>query len=175
MAGLKQKDREAFEETIRQYTPLAAGIVRNVSRGSLSREDREEIVADVFVTLWKNAEHIMDGKLKGYLCCIAKTKTLTRLSAVTRHNDVPLEDFEAEDDFSITAEVEKQEVIDDLREIIAAIDRPEQEIVIRYYYYCQNVPKIAEILHMNPETVKTKLRRTREKIKAKLKERGYDL
>ena len=45
--------------------------------------------------------------------------------------------------------------------------------MIRYYYYDQTVAQIAAEMKMNLETVKSKLRRTREKIKTKLIERSY--
>ena len=50
---------------------------------------------------------------------------------------------------------------------------PDREILIRYYYYEQTVSQIARETDINIETVKSKLRRTREKIKAKLIERSY--
>ena len=52
---------------------------------------------------------------------------------------------------------------------------PEREIIVRYYYYSQNTAKIAEVMNLNINTVKSKLRRARDKIKTKLIERGYDL
>ena len=174
-AGLKKRDAKAFEEVIKRFTPLVASIVRNVSRGSLSKEDMEETVADVFVTLWKNTDNIVDSKLKGYICCIAKTKALTKITSVNRHILLDIDDYDAEDDFSVSSEVEKQEIVNSLREIISETEMPEKEIVIRYYYYYQSITQIAEIMKMNPETVKTKLRRTRDKIKRRLSERGYTL
>ena len=86
-----------------------------------------------------------------------------------------IDDYDAEDDFSVSSEVEKQEIVNSLREIISETEMPEKEIVIRYYYYYQSITQIAEIMKMNPETVKTKLRRTRDKIKRRLSERGYTL
>ncbi len=172
---LKNKDIKAFEETIKKYTPLAAGIVQNVSRGSLSKEDIEETVADVFVTLWKNTDRIIAGKLKGYICCIAKTKALTKISSVKRNIEADIDDYDPEDDFSVSSECEKKELVQCLREIISGISMPEKEIVIRYYYYCQSITQIGRVMQINPETVKTKLRRTREKIRSKLSERGYEI
>ena len=46
-----------------------------------SKEDIEETVSDVFIVLWKNAEKVQVGKLKGYLCTIARTRTLNKIAA----------------------------------------------------------------------------------------------
>ncbi len=172
---LKCKDQKAFEEIIEKYTPLVSAIIYNVSKNSLSKEDMEETVTDVFVTLWKNADNIIDDKLKGYICRIAKTRALNKISSVNSHQLLNIDDYDPEDDFSISAEVEKNELASELREIISQIDMPDREIIIRYYYYSQNTSKIAEVMNINQQTVKTKLWRTRDKIKSKLIERGYIL
>ena len=43
-----------------------------------------------------------------------------------------------------------------------------------YYYRYKKIEEIAEILKMNPQTVKTRLRRGREILKRILLEEGYD-
>lgn len=172
---LKEKDQKAFEEVIDRFTPLAAGIIGNVSGGTLTKEDIEETTADVFVTLWNNTDKIIPGKLKGYICCIARTKALSKVASVRKHLMLNIDDYDPEDDFSVSTELEKKEAVRLLREIVSEIAMPEREIVIRYYYYCQSITQIAEIMQINPDTAKTKLRRTREKIRAKLAERGFTL
>ncbi len=170
---LKQKEELALEELIRKYTPLVATIVNNAARGLLSKEDREEVVTDVFVTLWNNSGNIMENKLKGYLCRIAKTRALNKLTSAGKYETLPLDGYDPEDDFVLTAKVETKEMAVYLRQMIAELEMPEREIMIRYYYYSQNTSKISAVMGMNVETVKSKLRRTRLKIKEKLLERGY--
>ena len=172
---LKPKDQNAFEEVIEKFTPLVSNIIYNVSKGTLPKEDIEETVTDVFVTLWKNTDNIIEDKFKGYICCIAKTRALNKLMSVNAHQLLNIDDYDPEDDFSISAEIEKKELSNQLREIISEIDMPDKEIIIRYYYYSQNTSKISEVMNINKQTVKTKLRRAREKIKTRLIERGYVL
>lgn len=45
---------------------------------------------------------------------------------------------------------------------------PDREIFLRHYYYCQSVTDIAAALDMNANTVKTRLRRGRERLRAEL-------
>ena len=73
----------------------------------------------------------------------------------------------------ISFDAEKKDIHRELREVIKEIPLPDREILIRYYYYDQTVSQIAAEMKMNLETVKSKLRRTREKIKTKLVERSY--
>ena len=174
-AKLKNRDQKAFEQVMEKYTPIVSSVISNVSKGSLSKEDIEETVTDVFVTLWQNTDNIIEDKLKGYICRIAKTRALNKISSVSAHQLLNIDDYDPEDDFSVSAEVESKQLADELREIISEMEMPDREIIVRYYYYSQNTAKIAEVLQLNINTVKSKLRRARDKIKSKLIERGYAL
>ena len=162
---LHKKDEKALEEIILRFTPLVSTIIYNVSKGSMAKEDIEEITSDVFITLWNHAKDVRPGKLKGYLCCIAKTRAINRLATVKTGTVVNIEDYDPEDDFSIADATESKEIGKELHEVVNQIGEPDREILIRYYFYYQKTSKIAEILQMNLETVKSKLKRSRDKIK----------
>ena len=170
---LKQHDEKALTRIIEQQSRLVASVISNTSKGSLSKEDIEEVTADVFVTLWNNAEKVQEGKLKGYLCSIAKTRALNKIKSLHHNTVLNIDDYDPEDDFSIADDKEKKDIHRELREVITEIPLPDREILIRYYYYEQTVSQIARETDINIETVKSKLRRTREKIKEKLIERSY--
>ena len=170
---LKQHDEKALTRIIEQQSRLVASVISNTSKGSLSKEDIEEVTADVFETLWNNAEKVQEGKLKGYLCSIAKTRALNKIKSLHHNTVLNIDDYDPEDDFSIADDTEKKDIHRELREVITEIPLPDREILIRYYYYEQTVSQIARETDINIETVKSKLRRTREKIKEKLIERSY--
>ncbi len=170
---LKKHDEAAFEEVMNKYLPLVSNIVYNIGRDRLSKEDMEETISDIFVILWNNTDKIMEGKLQGYLCRIARTKALDRLAAVKRVQTLDIEELEIQSDFSIDVTAEIDDIAEILHELIDELHEPDREIMLRYYYYQQTAPMIAGILGMNKETVKSKLRRTKEKLRMKLKERGY--
>ena len=173
-ARIRKKDEKALEGAIKAYSPLAAGIIRNISKGSFSIEDIEEVIEDTFYTLWKNSDKIIDEKLKGYICSIAKTKALDKLSTI-KGAVLNIEDYDIEDDFSIADQTESKDIARELNEIISTIIEPDKEILMRYYFYYQSTSKIANIMTINIETVKYRLKRTREKIKTVLLERGYSI
>lgn len=172
---LRKHDEKALADIMDQYSHLVASIIHNIFKNSLTKEDIEETIADVFITLWKNADKVQDGKLKGYICCIAKTRALNKIAVNSKKVVLNIDDYDPEDDFSIQDETEKKDISREIREIIEEIDSPDKEIIIRYYYYYQTVSQISSAMEINLETVKSKLRRTREKIKAKLIERSYTL
>lgn len=170
---LKRHDEAAFEEVMNKYLPLVSNIVYNIGRDRLSKEDMEETISDIFVILWQNTDKIMEGKLQGYLCRIARTKALDRLAAVKKTETLDIEEFEMQSDFQMEVTAEIDDVTELLHKLIDELHEPDREIMLRYYYYQQTAPMIAKILGMNKETVNSKLRRNKEKLRLKLKERGY--
>ena len=170
---LKKHDEAAFEEVMNKYLPLVSNIVYNIGRDRLSKEDMEETISDIFVILWNNTDKILEGKLQGYLCRIARTKALDRLAVVKKPQTLDIEELEMQSDFSIEVTAEIDDIAEILHKLIDELHEPDREIMLRYYYYQQSAPMIAEILGMNKETVNSKLRRNKEKLRLKLEERGY--
>ena len=57
---------------------------------------------------------------------------------------------------------ERDEIV---RRAVLALDQPDREIILRYSYYGQKAAEIAAEMDMNAETVKSRLRRGREKLR----------
>ena len=51
---LRNREKNSIDEAIRIYTPYLSTVLYHMTGNSLSKEDIEEIVADVFIVLWKN-------------------------------------------------------------------------------------------------------------------------
>lgn len=169
---LKAGDERALSWFIDQYGAYVSTIVHNIIGQSASQADVEEVVSDVFYTLWLQADQVQMGKLKAYLGAIARNKA--REQRRRQGEDLPLED----DLLIIAPEDPEHELVEReqaafLRETLLALPRPERDIFFRYYYYYQPVKQIAEDLRINPATVKTKLYRGRKKLKKVLTEGGY--
>lgn len=171
--NLKQNDEAALEELIQIYTPYVSTIIYNVSRGSLNTEDIEEVCADVFITLWKNTDKVKADTFKGYLAAIAKSKAKDKLRSSKNTGMTNIEDIELADEYSLSEKIDNKELSQDLRSCVEKLGEPDNEIVLRYYYYYQTSKTISEIMNMNVETVKTKLRRAKAKLRTMLEERGY--
>ena len=170
---LKSGDESALEEIMDKYTPLASAIIYNIGRGILQKEDIEEAVTDTFISLWKNSSKTDDDTLKGYICCIAKSKAFDKIDSVKRNMGNDFEEEEPADDFSLEGYIEQKAVNEVLGKIVDELGSPDREIVIRYYYYYQKISVIADKLSLSPDNVKTRLYRARAKIKKKLFEGGY--
>ena len=170
---LTQHDEAALEQIIQIYTPYVSTIIYNVSRSSLNTEDIEEICADVFITLWKNTDKIKAETFKGYLAAIAKSKAKDKLRSSKNTNTTDIDDLELRDEYSLADTIDNSELSRELRDCVEKLGQPDSEIVLRYYYYYQTSKTISEIINLNADTVKTKLRRAKTKLRAMLEERGF--
>ena len=170
---LMNDDETALGEIIERFTPLVSTIVYNLAKGTLGTADIEEITSDTFVTLWYNRDKIIPVRLKGYLCCIAKNKTKDKLKAAFRHPMIDIDEVDVEDELAVSETIENKMITELLRQTLDEIGEPDKEIIIRHYYYYQSSTEISEKMGMKNDTVKSRIRRAREKLKTILSERGY--
>ena len=170
---LKKGDENAFEAIVDRFTPLVSTIIFNLANGSLNTTDIEELTSDTFVTLWYNRDKIQPDKLKGYICCIAKNKTKNKLKAAFRYQIINIDEMDYEDGLVVSDEIENKIIAEVIKEALDIIGEPDKEIIIRHYYYYQSSTEISEKMGMKSETVKSRIKRAREKLRSILTERGY--
>ena len=164
---LQQGDPQALEWFIDHYGNYVGAIVSSVLQGCMRHEDVEEVTADVFVTLWKSAKNLVPLNLKGYLSRVARSLSLRKLRERTQ--ELPLEeDILLFEEDSLIEKLDQEERDRRVREAVLSMTQPDREIFLRHYYYCQSIPVISEKMRMNPSTVKTRLRRGREKLRLHL-------
>ena len=136
---------------------------------SMSAADAEEVAADVFAALWKHAENIKPSSLKSWLGTVARNTAKNKLRAAGQ--TLPLEDdILILEKNSAEEELLRREQNRLVREAVLAMPYPDREIFLRHYYYGQKLEAIAQEMDMNLSTVKTRLRRGREKLRSVLEQ-----
>ena len=166
LRALKKGSEEALEWFIDRYTGYVAAVVNNIIGGSHSWEDVEEVCSDAFVALWQSAEHIRGSSVKGWLARVARNKALDALrkkgeEALPLEADCIILSVPGPED-----EVSKACDRFAVQEAVLAMPHPDREIFLRHYFYFQSVGEIASAMDIPENTVKTRLRRGREKLKA---------
>ena len=170
LKALRRRDEAALAWFIDRYAPYVSTILYNILGGQSL--DVEEAASDVFLVLWNNADRIRTGKVKAYLSATARNMGVDRLRRAGR--ELPLvEDVLAASDTDLERDLEHREQARLVRGAMLNMEHPDREIFLRHYYYCQPVSQIAEEMDMNLSTVKTRLRRGREKLKNELRKGGY--
>ena len=171
---LRHKDESALAWFIDRYAAYVSTIVYNIIGQIMTVSDVEEVTSDVFLVFWSNADKVNPNKIKAYIGGIARNKAKAKTREMGQ--DIPLEDDTIIlSGISLEYTFEKHEQAKSIRLAVSSMQNPDREIFLRHYYYCQPVAQIAEEMNMNISTVKTKLRRGRDKLKEKLSEGGcYD-
>ena len=174
LRALKRGDEAGLAWMIDRYAAYVSTIVYHIIGAAMTAADVEEVSSDVFLVLWSNAGKVRPGKVKAYLSGIARNKAKEKLR--TAGQCLPLE----EDAILIRnadpeCDMEAREQAAYIRRATLAMGHPDREIFLRHYYYCQPVSRIAAEMNMNPSTVKTRLRRGRDKLKKCLQKGGYDV
>ncbi len=160
---LQSGDQQALEWFIERYCGYVSTIVNNILKDSMSQSDVEEVTADVFVTLWKSAVKLVPLNLKGYLSRVARSLALRKLREQTR--DLSLEeDILIIEEDAVIEKLDQEERDRQVRDAVFSMPQPDREIFLRHYYYCQTISVIAEKMKMNPSTIKTRLKRGRERL-----------
>ena len=171
LTQLQSGDQQALEWFIDRYGNYVGTVVNSVLQNCMSREDVEEVAADVFVTFWKSAKNLVPINLKGYLSRVARSLALRKLRE--KSQELPLEeDVLFIEENSLIEKLDQEQRDQRVREAVLSMTQPDREIFLRHYYYCQSVAVIAEKMKMNPSTIKTRLKRGREKLRQYLT--GYE-
>ena len=172
LRGLRSKEPGSLEKLMDKYIPYVSAIVWNFLRSSMTREDAEEVVSDVFLIAWNQARDIHPHALKQWLGAVARNKAKQKLRQAGF--DLPLE----EDVLEIPAEDSPEERMtreEEARLVRRAVDtlgEPDREIFLRHYWFAQTVAQIGMELDLNESTIKTKLRRGRQRLKDTLRKWG---
>ena len=164
---LQKGSESALLWFIERYTAYVSTIVFNIIGSFTDVTLIEEVTSDVFYALWCNAETVLPGRVQGYLAAVARNKAKNKCRELCRAD--PLEDYSiAVNDPNPEEMMLKREMQDFVRHFVLSMPNPEREIFLRFYYYYQTAEQISQQLGMKLSTVKTKLRRGRERLKAVL-------
>jgi len=164
--AIKSGNEAVIDHVINKYSKLMWSIASTVLKNVASMEDIEECVADVFVYLWQNPDkYDADrGKLKVWLSILARSQAIDKYRQLSKRNTIPLEgDFMEQ--LGIVDDILAAENKQLLVTAIKALEEPDQEILIRRYYYEQNPREIAVALDMPVKHIENHLYRTKLKLR----------
>ncbi|MGG7176771.1 RNA polymerase sigma factor [Clostridium paraputrificum] len=159
---IKINKNTAFEKIVEEYSN---SIIRLCYLQSGNRDESEDLAQDVFIKIYKNINKFKgDSSIYTWIYRITINVCLTYLK---KKNKYMYE--ELDDKYISNTNVENEVVNNFSREILrkSLFETPQNYRIPLYMYYFENlkVSEIAEILEMNENTVKTRLRRGKDFIK----------
>ena len=162
-----------IEDIMNDYTNYIYTIIRN-SYVNLPDEDVEEIVLDVFLTIWNNQSKLdINKKLSSYIVGITRNLIKKKYrNYITNDN---IEDYEEQlvDLINIELTFSENERKKEILNALEKMKNEDKEIFIQYYYEERSIKEISKIFNISESKVKSKLFRIRKKLKKVLNERGY--
>lgn len=168
-----ENNKLQMEKIMANYSNYISTIIRN-SYIELSSEDIEEVLLDVFLTLWKNQEKLdINKSMSAYISGI--TKNLIKYKYRQCKENQNIEEYEEKLIDSLNIEImilqnERQNVI---AEELEKIKQEDKEIFVEYYYDDRSIKEISKIFNMSESKIKSKLFRVRKRLNKALKKRGY--
>lgn len=161
---IRQGDETAFGILFRTYAP---GLCAYVSRFVRSPAAAEDIVQDLFLTLWRKREQIqIHGALSTYLLRAAKNRALnsvrsTQLAERFRASQAHQDAVEPSEEAELLATL-------DLQDAIAALPPRCRLIFTLNRQQGHTYQKIADDLGISFKTVDTQMQRALKSLRAKL-------
>ncbi len=163
-------DRELnCNQLIDDFSPYISTIINNMVGDNLSNEDKEEILLDVFLVLWKNRFNSID-KLDSYIAGI--TRNLIRDKFKKKKITYNIEDFEnvfSYNDFEIYSEDINK--IEKIEKELKKLKKTDIDIITMFYYDSMSLKEISKKLKTSEFNIANKLSRIRKKVKKSLNRR----
>ena len=164
-----------IEKIMKKYNQYITTIL-NRSSIVVLKEDQEEIILDVYLTLWNNKEKLdINKSMTAYIAGITKNLILKKMK-----KQKTLETIEKYEQQLVSIQnieldyVESQKnklILDELEKM----KKENKEIFLAYYFEGKKIKEIAIMFKISESKVKSKLFRTRNKLRKILKEGGHGL
>lgn len=177
-------DRSAFERLLKKYEKYVCTTVYSVIR---NRDESFDVAQEVFLKVYHNIGTFKgESSFSSWLYRIAKNTAFDYLRknknhrknvSLTFENDkgeeAYIEVVDTSDKSSPEKCILKKESSDILYEALDEINPQHKEIIELRYLGEYSYEEIAEILSLEPGTVKSRLFRAREALRTKLSEKNY--
>ena len=164
---LQQGSADALKWFMAKYSPYVSTIIYNIIGSKMSTADVEEVVSDVFFALWENSQKVNFNSVRGYLGSIARNKAKNKFREAGF--ELPLdEELYISEDLSLEELHWEHELQAIVRQEVLGMSEPDREILLRYYYYYQTIPRIAREMGMTPGNIKVRLHRARNALRTTL-------
>ncbi len=168
---IRRGSQEALLWFIDRYGAYVSAIIRGIIGQTLAESDVEEIASDVFFALWNNAEKVCSDAARPWLSAVARNAARDRLRRAVPEQPLP-EDAVIVDDRTPETVLTEKEQTARVQLALLSLEPADREVFLRFYYYCQRIGDISREMGLNESTVKSKLRRGREKLKVFLLREG---
>jgi RNA polymerase sigma-70 factor (ECF subfamily) len=145
-----------------------------------NREDAEECVNDMLLSVWDSIPPQLPVSLQAYLITLVRNAALDKVRLEHRQKRGNAEFTLALDKLTeilpsgeqVEATVERREMLLALRTFLQSLNPKLRHLFMQRYYMAESIQHIAELNQMNENTVKSKLSRIRRELLEYLRKEG---
>ncbi len=165
---IKNGDNKAFEEIVHELKPHLYIIAK-------SRISDEYIISEAlqetFIALYLNIKKLKNEESFRFWITKVLINNCNRLAKKNKNSNISYEEANIENNYIIDNEYE--DIIDklDFFKLIEALELEERTLLTMFYLEKYTTLEMSKILKINESTIRSKIKRARDKIKL---ERGYE-
>jgi RNA polymerase sigma-70 factor (family 1) len=163
---IKNRNRKVYEALFRDYYPQLARFAEGYI---FDKQVCEDIVQNLFVYFWENAEKIeLDVSVKAYFFQSVKNRCLNHLRDLHIHDRHNLLYMGALLNQEEVDDLEDPEIIDEIGKAISKLPKEMAEVFKLKYMEGKKLREIAQMNQISENTVKTQLKRAKDKLRKML-------
>lgn len=163
LGEIKNRNRKVFEALFYEYYPH---LTRYAEGFLFDKQACEDIVQNLFIYFWENTTRIdIQLSLKSYFYQAVKNRCLNYLRDIhvqDKHKILYLEALLNEDDSPGYVDLE---ITSKVQEAIAQLPAQMGDLFKQKYLFGRKIHEIAKLNHISENTVKTQLKRAKEKMR----------
>lgn len=163
-----------IEEMIYNYKNYISKIIDNNSKKLISEEDKEEIMSDVFLTVWHNKYKIdPDKNLSHYIAGITKNIVNNHLRQMQKKIEtLHIDEQELSNFEDIEILLEQKDILKAIDEELNNLSELDYKIFTKFYYSGKTIREIANELDLKNSNIKVRLYRIRKRVKRGLEKKN---
>lgn len=170
--AIKAKDVNAYEYMIDTYSKILYFLAYNILNQSMTKEDMEECISDVFLDAWVNIEDFNSNRsnFKNWLLMLTKYKALGYKRKSKKTKLVDIDNYAISDDYSLEEHVLNKENQAILLKAINNFNITDKRLFIRRYFLGESINDLTKVLNLSRSAIDNRLFRGRKVLKEVLNE-----
>lgn len=171
ISSVLQGDQAAYGELVETYKGYVFTLVLRFIK---SREEAEEVAQDIFIKAYRNlADFRGASKFSTWLYTIVNTTCIThlrkkKLEVHSLDNEKVFASADNIDSGYSANQVEQKSKMSMVTRAIAMLSPDDAEVITLFYKAEQSLEEIGRIMGLEPNTVKVRLHRARQRLKEKM-------
>jgi RNA polymerase sigma-70 factor (ECF subfamily) len=166
-----QGEQQLYAELVSRYQNFVFTVALRYTR---QREDAEEVAQDIFVKAYRSLKDFRgDSKFSTWLYTIVTTSCITflrkkKLDTTSLDTDRVFEVADNQDSGMRANQIEQKSKFAMVNEAIKLLSADDATIITLFYKGEQSLEEIARALKLEPNTVKVRLHRARQRLKEQM-------